>query len=120
MPAYRDLIEKPNVHHAMHLATLRSAVEKDPLRIVKAYKSFAKAGHPWQAQSKQVESPVKRNSQKDSSSSDRGARSENIEFSSLDNMKDTAPATSNAEEETGGGGVFSVFARKRNYESGSH
>ncbi len=103
----------------MHLATLRTAVEKDPLRVVKAYKSFAKAGHPWQALSKQRESPVRRNSQKESGSSDRGAKSEDIEFSSLDNMKDSAPVTSEVGE-SAGGGVFSVFARKKNYESGSH
>ena len=126
------MIENTSVHHAHHLASLRNAVDNNPLDVIKAYKSFAKAGHIFSAYNAgSVDGKHTSNTKSDngrsaqqrksssgaSSSTDRNAAAapiDEIEFSSLDSIQDSVQvATENAEK----GGMFSIFARKKKYES---
>jgi hypothetical protein len=123
------MIENTTVHHAHHLATLRNAVDNNPLDVVKTYKSFAKAGHIFSADlvgsidrtlkisSKSSKASVQGRSVSGSSSSNgsaSGPHMEDIEFNSLDSIRDSVEiATETAEK----GGMFSIFARKKKYET---
>lgn len=47
--SFRQLLENPHVHHAVHLADLRREVANDPLGVLRAFRNF-KAPKPTDAQ----------------------------------------------------------------------
>lgn len=125
---YRDVVEKPSIHHAHHISALRSAVENAPANVLKGYKTFIKKkcaktddlspqaalcmlfdGHPCGTGSPNgddlslIGNPGKL------------LETEDLEFIALDEIKDSIDNRSPSPDKMGGG-LFSM-GRKKGYET---
>jgi hypothetical protein len=127
----KDMIEKPAVHHAHHLSTLRSAVDNSPMIVLKTYKTFIKkkcaanpgmtphealcsifSGHPCGDHSLGGDSAVNSSP----AVADSSLELEDLEFAGLDEIKDNLDNRSPSPDKGVGSGFFSM-GRKKGYEA---
>ncbi len=124
------MIEQSSVHHAMHLATLRTIVDSSPMTILDNYKKFLKkrCSSPHITPQKALMeifrnsigvSDIDGDTRNRSSSATQHFEElpvEHLEFSGLDDLKDQIDnSTADSPEKPGFSSVF-AFGRKRGYE----